>query len=339
MTTETLKVSVEFLGVLRGHNGWVTSLTVGEKGGKPLLVSGGRDRTVLVWDIDTDLLNPQAQSTQQQQQEDNKEKREIGKPYRALKGHNHFVSCLTMTNDSKYVVSGSWDKTLRLWDLNTFKTKHVLVGHTKDVVSCAFSSDNRAIYSGSMDKTIIVWNVNGERQHTEDKEMKGWVSSIINIKKGKEGPLIAVGGWDCSVKFFDIHFGKIKAIGTIDYPVVGLATDNEGEFLFVAEKNGKIKIWGLSKGEGNDELQQEYDVGTDLHCINYEHKYFGIFSYGSANGLTIKDLSQNQDIFKYSYGKNNACLCIAFDQSKKYLFAGFSDGLIRVYKFSSESSK
>jgi guanine nucleotide-binding protein subunit beta-2-like 1 protein len=98
------KLAVEFVGSLRGHNGWVTCLAVGsDANGKPLLVSGSRDRTLIVWNLDLDkpeevLENNEVVDTR------------VGKPFRALKGHSHFVSCLSMTRDSKYVVSGSWGK-------------------------------------------------------------------------------------------------------------------------------------------------------------------------------------------------------------------------------------
>ena len=43
----------------------------------------------------------------------------------------------------QFALSGSWDGTLRLWDLNTGTTTRRFVGHTKDVLSVAFSVDNR----------------------------------------------------------------------------------------------------------------------------------------------------------------------------------------------------
>jgi len=61
-----------------------------------------------------------------------------------------------------------------------------------------------------------------------------------------------------------------------------------------------------------------------------------MFQYGSSNGLTIKELSGNTDVNSFNYGKNNACLSMAFDPTKKYLFAGFADGVIRAYKYSSQ---
>ena len=101
------KVSVEYVGSLIGHNGWVTALTVGQDAnGKPLLVSGGRDRTLIVWNLD--LENPKEFTVGEGETatKDNK----VGSAYRSLKGHSHFVSCLAMSRDSKHVVSGSWGK-------------------------------------------------------------------------------------------------------------------------------------------------------------------------------------------------------------------------------------
>lgn len=41
-----------------------------------------------------------------------------GVPKKCLTGHNHFVSDVVMSSDGQFALSGSWDKTLRLWDLN-----------------------------------------------------------------------------------------------------------------------------------------------------------------------------------------------------------------------------
>ena len=58
------------------------------------------DKTLILWDLTRDESN-------------------YGLPKRCLKGHNHFVSDVVMSSDGQFALSGSWDSTLRLWDLNT----------------------------------------------------------------------------------------------------------------------------------------------------------------------------------------------------------------------------
>lgn len=48
-----------------------------------------------------------------------------------------------ISSDGQFALSGSWDGTLRLWDLSTGATTRRFLGHTKDVLSVAFSVDNR----------------------------------------------------------------------------------------------------------------------------------------------------------------------------------------------------
>lgn len=56
-----------------------------------------------------------------------------------------FLQDVVISSDGQFALSGSWDGTLRLWDLNTGNTTRRFVGHTKDVLSVAFSVDNRQV--------------------------------------------------------------------------------------------------------------------------------------------------------------------------------------------------
>ena len=71
-----------------------------------------------------------------------------------------------MTSNNKYVVSGSEDKTIRIWNLLEKRQETVLQGHTSPVLTVAVTSDNKYIVSGSLDKTIRIWNLLEKRQET-----------------------------------------------------------------------------------------------------------------------------------------------------------------------------
>lgn len=59
------------------------------------------DKTLTLWKLTRDELS-------------------YGIAEKSLTGHGHFVSDVTLSTDGQFALSGSWDKTLRLWDLHTY---------------------------------------------------------------------------------------------------------------------------------------------------------------------------------------------------------------------------
>merc|ERR1712124_126209 len=139
-------------GCLEGHSNWVTAIATTNEN-PDMILSASRDKTVMVWQL-------------------TREEGNYGYPKKALRGHGHFVEDVVSSSDGQFALSGSWDGTLRLWDLNTGLTTRRFVGHEKDVLSVAFSADNRQIVSGSRDKTIKLWNTLGECKYTIEAASK-----------------------------------------------------------------------------------------------------------------------------------------------------------------------
>jgi guanine nucleotide-binding protein subunit beta-2-like 1 protein len=104
-------------------------------------------------------------------------------PVKCLTGHSHFISDLALTNDNNYLLSASWDREMRLWDLRNDKvTRFVKDGHDKEILSCAISTDGRYILSSGADRAIKLWNVKGECKHTvKDYLHQDWVSKVRYI--------------------------------------------------------------------------------------------------------------------------------------------------------------
>merc|ERR1712135_152657 len=90
----------------------------------------GRDKTLIVWKL-------------------TREENNYGVPQKRLYGHSHFVSDVVLSSDGHFALSGSWDKTLRLWDLSAGKSTRRFEDHTKDVLSVAFSADDHQIVEHS----------------------------------------------------------------------------------------------------------------------------------------------------------------------------------------------
>ncbi len=69
------------------------------------------------------------------------------------------VRSVAFSADGKRIVSGSMDKTLRLWDSETGQQRRSLKGHLHFVTSVDFSPNGQRIVSGSYDRTLRVWDV------------------------------------------------------------------------------------------------------------------------------------------------------------------------------------
>jgi WD40 repeat protein len=76
-----------------------------------------------------------------------------------LHGHTDWVSSVAYSPDGTHIVSGSHDKTIRVWNATTGQSvAGPFQGHTSSVSSVAYSPDGTHIVSGSRDNTIRVWN-------------------------------------------------------------------------------------------------------------------------------------------------------------------------------------
>ena len=62
--------------------------------------------------------------------------------------------CLTFSPDGKTLAIGSYDQTIKLWDVPTGEVQRTLRGHRAEIYSLAFSPDGRALVSASKDHTI-----------------------------------------------------------------------------------------------------------------------------------------------------------------------------------------
>jgi WD40 repeat protein len=100
-----------------------------------LVVSGSRDSTLRVWNIET------------------------GECTETLSGHVAAVRCVQY--DGCRVVSGAYDYLVRVWDPVEGQCLHILQGHTNRVYSLQF--DGVHIVSGSLDTSIRVWNADSGR--------------------------------------------------------------------------------------------------------------------------------------------------------------------------------
>jgi guanine nucleotide-binding protein subunit beta-2-like 1 protein len=309
--------SIQLRGVLKGHNGWVTCIATSSE--KPnMLLSGSRDKTLIVWNLTREGEN------------------NYGVPHRSLTGHSHFVQDIVISSDGQFALSGSWDSTLRLWDLHFGTTTRRFIGHSKDVLSVAFSADNRQIVSGSRDKTIKLWNTLGECKYSiEEQGHTEWVS-CVRFSPSTQNPIIVSGGWDKLVKVWNLTNCKLRTnlVGHTGY-VNTVTVSPDGSLCASGGKDGTARLWDLTEGKHLYSLE----AGDIIHSLVFSPTRYWLCA-ATQSAIKIWDLETKSlvaDLNK-SYPEfqaktsSPACISLAWSADGTTLFSGYTDNQIRVWE-------
>merc|ERR1719251_542851 len=271
------------------------------------------------------------------------EENSCGYAQRALRGHNHFVSDVVISSDGQFALSGSWDGTLRLWEINSGKTTRRFVGHEKDVLSVAFSVDNRQIVSGSRDKTIKLWNTLGECKYTIGADSDGhteWVS-CVRFSPSQQVPLIVSCGWDRLVKVWSLINCKLRndLVGHTGY-LNTVCVSPDGSLCASGGKDGTANLWDLNEGKRLYSL----DAGDIIHSLVFSPNRYWLCAatdecikiWDLESKIVVDTLKPDQYTETESMNKKAPhCTCLAWSADGATLFAGYTGNIIRVYSVTS----
>jgi len=302
-------------GNLAGHGGWITSIaTTAENPG--MILTASRDKTIIVWTLTREDGN-------------------YGYARRALRGHNHFVSDVVISSDGQFALSGSWDATLRLWEIETGKCTRRFVGHTKDVLSVAFSADNRQIVSGSRDKTVKLWNTLGECKYTIQEEGHSEWVSCVRFSPSTSAPVIVSAGWDKLVKVWSLSNCKLRTnlVGHSGY-LNSVTVSPDGSLCASGGKDGIAMLWDLTEGKRLYSLE----AGDVIHSLVFSPNRYWLVA-ATSTSIKIWDLESKGmvDELRIDFervGKNAQmpfCTSLAWSADGADLFAGYTDNTVRVY--------
>jgi len=283
-------------------------------------LTGSRDKTVMVWNL-----------TKESEQN-------YGVPKRSLTGHSHFVQDIVISSDGQFALSGSWDGTLRLWDLNFGTTARRFVGHSKDVLSVAFSADNRQIVSGSRDKTIKLWNTLGECKYTiDDQGHSEWVS-CVRFSPNTTIPIIVSGGWDKAVKVWNLTNCKLRSnlVGHNGY-INTVTVSPDGSLCASGGRDGTTMLWDLNEGKHLYSL----DAGDIIHSLVFSPTRYWLCA-ATQSAIKIWDLESKSLVAELNktfpdFGLKSplaspAAISLAWSADGTTLFAGYTDNYVRVWE-------
>ena len=176
----------------------------------------------------------------------------MANPILSLIGHSDQVSSVAFSSDGKLLASGSWEGTVRLWNVASGDCVAILAGHTDRVNAVAFSTDGCTIASGADDRTVRVWDASSHRCVT----ILGTRGAVKSIAFSPDGTLLASGEWpiaprwrDRQLRVWDVTSYQCIATWTTHEPATAMLTvafSPDGTLLASGASDGKIHLWSVS---------------------------------------------------------------------------------------------
>ncbi|QRW06711.1 hypothetical protein RhiLY_05710 [Ceratobasidium sp. AG-Ba] len=158
------------------------------------------------------------------------------------------IYSVAMSPDDKYIVSGSSDGTVRIWDAKTGEVVLVpLQGHSGPVNCVMFSNDGRRIASGSFDKTIRIWNAETGAGIVGPLRVSGSVSAIA---WSHDDSMIASGSGSSTIRLWCSSTGKelLEPLQASSRSVTCIAFSPDDHSVACGFSDSRVRVWDTKSG-------------------------------------------------------------------------------------------
>ena len=237
-----------------------------------------------------------------------------------LVGHGGAVRALDVSGEGAVLLTGSFDTTVRLWDLNGRRETARLLAHTQPVNAVAFLPRGRGAVSGGDDGAVVLWDIAAGRAVATLGRHDGKVAALAASPSGDR---LASVGWDRSIRLFDVtsHSEVGRFQHTADLTAVAFLTDQR---LLTGDKDGVIAGWDLGNPQPSFRLQAHELAVTALAV---DRKTQRLLSAGTDGAIRWWDAEARTEIAAMR-GHRGPVLAVAIAPDGGSALSGGIDGQV-----------
>lgn len=312
------------VGIVGKHDSWITDLSVpvptSEKSPEDpnLLLSASRDGLLKLWSV------PEGASEQKV----------------VCKGHRDVVSGCQLSPDGQFAVSCSWDRSMKIWDLEKDPGEVLRSGRIdKQLNTVIFSPDMRQILTGGGTR-IDLWNTLAEIKYTlgdwiDSNKHTDWVSALEFVplvsKENDRSESFLSASWDHKLKLWNLTKMKlIKEFVGHKGVVHSICISPDASLIASGGKEAVAKLWDLAEGM----LLYDLTVVSTINSLAFSPTRYWL-AVATDVSVEVWDLEIKQQIWvdRGPPLPENIpwATCLKWSANGQSLFVGHSDGTITRY--------